>query len=71
VALTVQDARGFVFSGDKAQTLALPPRGEARVAWQLVAHAAGELPLPSVRVAAPRAGAQVVTQSSLVHVLPF
>jgi hypothetical protein len=37
----------------------------------LVAHAAGELPLPSVRVAAPKLGASVVTQSSLIHVLPF
>lgn len=71
MSLTVQEAPGFVFAGDKAQTLALPPRGEARAAWSLVAHASGELALPSVRVAAPRLGAAVVTQAPLVHVMPF
>ena len=67
----MQEGQGFVFSGDKAQSVALPARGEARVVWHLVAHAGGELPLPSVRVAAPRLGASVVTQSSLIHVMPF
>jgi hypothetical protein len=72
LSLTVQEASGFVFSGDKAQTLALPARGEGRVTWHLVAHGGGgELPLPSVRVAAPRLGASVATQSSLIHVMPF
>lgn len=71
MSLSVQEAHGFVFSGDKAQSLPLAPRGEARATWHLVAHSAGELPLPAVRVAAPRLGAHVLTQSSLVHVMPF
>jgi hypothetical protein len=71
VSLVVQDAPGFVFSGDKAQTLLVPPRGESRVVWHLVAHATGELPLPSVRVSAPRLGASVLTQGAMVQVMPF
>ena len=71
VSLLVQDAQGFVFSGDKATTLTLPPRGEARAAWHCVAHAPGELALPCVHVSAPRLGASVTTQSGVIHVTPF
>ncbi len=54
--------------------VSVPPRpqgGSTTISWLLVAHTAGQLLLPSVRLALPRLNATLTTQPTHVHVLPF
>lgn len=71
VQVAVQETQGFIFSGDKQQTMTLMPRDATKVQWLLVAHVSGQLPLPTVKVSAVRLNCSTVTQSSNIHVMPF
>ncbi len=71
LAVSLLDSKGFVLSGERTQSVSLGPRDSSTVMWLLVAHAAGHLLLPGVRVSAPRQNCALVTQSNTVFVLPF
>lgn len=71
IAISVQEAQGFVFTGEKQQNITVMPRDSSSLTWTLVAYASGQIPLPSVRVSSLRFSCHVVTQQAHVHVLPF
>jgi hypothetical protein len=49
----------------------LPPGKTTAVSWLLVAHAAGQMQLPAVRLAAAKHAATLTTQAGHINVLPF
>eukprot|EP00879_Flechtneria_rotunda_P002505 GHRR01002703.1.p1 GENE.GHRR01002703.1~~GHRR01002703.1.p1 ORF type:complete len:1063 (+),score=495.97 GHRR01002703.1:1057-4245(+) len=71
VLVSVQDAQGFVFSGNKQQTLTLLAKDTTSCSWTMVAHVSGQLPLPAVRVSSAKLSCQLVTQQSYIQVVPF
>lgn len=71
VQLTVQEAQGFVFAGSKQQVVNVVPRTTHNIAWTLVAHASGQLQLPTVRVSCSKLNCSTVTQGGAIHVMPY
>lgn len=71
VQVLVQDAQGFVFAGSKQQMINVVPRTIHNITWTLVAHASGQMQLPSVRVGCTKLGCTTVTQGGLIHVMPY
>eukprot|EP00798_Chlamydomonas_sp_ICE-L_P013773 gene13773-19681_t len=52
VCVTLLESKGFVLSGERAQSNSLGPRDSCTFMWLLVAHAAGHLLLPGIKVVA-------------------
>lgn len=71
VTLSVADAQGLLFQGQRQGSASVPPQDTSSISWSLVAHLQGHLQLPVVRVSAPRYGCSVVLQGGRVHVMPF
>lgn len=71
VQLTVQEAQGFVFAGSKQQVVNVVPRTTHNITWTLVAHASGQLQLPTVRVGCSKLSCSTVTQGGTIHVMPY
>lgn len=71
VQLTLQEAPGFVYSGDRRTAITLAPRSSHTAAWTLVAHASGQLTLPCVHVSCARLCCSVLTHGATMHVMPF
>ncbi|GAX76923.1 hypothetical protein CEUSTIGMA_g4370.t1 [Chlamydomonas eustigma] len=69
--VSLLDSPGFVLSGERTQGLTVGPRDSGSCMWLLVAHTAGYLPLPIVRVVASRLNCTLSTQSMHVNVAPF
>lgn len=59
VDIVVTDAPGFVFAGDRKNSIFLLPRSKLEVQHVFVAHTAGWQHTPEVSVALPRYGARV------------
>jgi len=71
VQVFVQEAHGFVFAGSKQQMVNIVPRTLQTITWTLVAHASGQLQLPTVRVSCTKLGCSTTTQGGPIHVMPY
>lgn len=71
LSVALEDSPGFVLSGERMQLITVAARESSTAIWLLVAHTAGTLALPTVRVLAPRLGSSLYTQGTQIHVLPF
>lgn len=71
VQVLVQEAHGFVFAGSKQQVVNIVPCTLQTITWTLVAHASGQLQLPTVRVSCTKLGCSTVTQGGPIHVMPY
>lgn len=67
VTVSVGDASGFVFSGERHGTVSVLPLQTAHVSWTMVAYNAGQLTLPDIQLTSVRYSTCMrVTSSSQV-----
>jgi hypothetical protein len=71
VAVSVQEAHGFVFAGSKQQVVAVVPRTIHTLTWTLVAQASGQLQLPAVRVSCSKLNCSTLTHGGSINVMPY